>query len=399
MKFKIPYGKQLISEKNIQDVVEALRSEFLTQGKYINLFEKKFANYVGSRYAVAVSNGTAALHLCALSLGVGKGSKVITTPITFSASANCVGYCNGIIDFCDIHEETYLMDLDKLEDKLHNTPKGIYQGIISVDYSGRPVNLEKLRRIADKHNLWIIQDSCHSPGGFIIDSNGLVNNCGNGFFADLSIFSFHPVKHITSGEGGMITTNSKSLYEKLLRLRNHGITKAPNEFIFQPDSIPGIHNDKKGVYPGWYMELQTLGYNYRLTDFQAALGISQLENADKWMMLRKKIALRYSKFFNDKKWIKSHSGFIEGHAYHLYIIEVDYRDELYDYLKNNGIHTQVHYIPVHLMPYYQELGFRLGDFPISEKFYQRCLSLPMYPFLKETEQNLVLELIERFYTR
>lgn len=399
MKGKIPYGKQTISNKDIAFVTKSIKSESLTQGEFIPLFEKEFAKYVDAKYAIAVSNGTAALHLCSLVLGVDINSKVITTPITFSASANCVRYCGGEIVFCDIVEETYLMDLDKLRKILLNHKKGTFHGIISVDFSGRPVNLEALREIADEFGLWIIQDSCHSPGGRFVDSKGEHQKCGNGKFADLSIFSFHPVKHITCGEGGMITTNNKTLYEKLLKLRTHGLTKSSNEFINKSDSIPG-HTailNKSGEYPGWYMEMQFLGFNYRLTDIQASLGISQLKRADYWLEKRKKIAKRYNNFFNKKKWIKSHSGFVDGHAYHLYVIEIENRNELYDYLKQKNIYTQVHYIPVHLMPYYKNLGFRVGDFPISEEYFKRCLSLPMYPTLKLDEQKFVIESIEEFF--
>jgi len=261
----IPYGRQHITEEDIQAVAEVLRSDFLTQGPNIEEFEKKFADYVGAKYAVALANGTAALHLCTMALGVQEGDKVITTPITFAASANCVRYCGGEVVFSDIDPKSYLLDLNKLEDIIKKSPRE-YKGIIPVDFAGAAVNLEALKVIADKYNLWIIEDACHAPGGYFKDSKGKIQNCGNSAFADLAIFSFHPVKHIATGEGGMITTNRKDLYEKLLLLRTHGITK-------NPDLMSKVDG-------GWYYEMLELGYNYRLSDMQAALGISQLKRAD-----------------------------------------------------------------------------------------------------------------------
>ena len=226
----IPYGRQHITDEDIQAVTGALQSDYLTQGPRIAEFEEAFSNYVGSKYAVAISNGTAALHLCALALNVQEGDKVITTPITFAASANCVRYCGGEVVFADIDPGTYLLDINKVRELLESSPKGTYKGIIPVDFAGRAVDLELFRRLADHYDLWIIEDSCHSPGGYFTDSNGIKQLCGNGNFADLAIFSFHPVKHIASGEGGMITTNDKELYEKLLKLRTHGITKNESEY-------------------------------------------------------------------------------------------------------------------------------------------------------------------------
>ncbi len=227
----IPYGKHNVTQDDINAVVEVLKSDYLTQGPKILEFEKEFAKYVGSKYAVAVSNGTAALHLCNIALGVKKGDKVITTPITFAASANSITYCGGEVIFSDIDPDTYLLDINKVRRLLEKSPKGTYQGIIPVDFSGRPINLEEFRALADEYGLWIIEDSCHAPGGFFKDSKGEEQNCGNGQFADLAIFSFHPVKHIAAGEGGMITTNREDLYNKLLTLRTHGITKNENEFL------------------------------------------------------------------------------------------------------------------------------------------------------------------------
>lgn len=393
MNKSIPYGKQNITPDDIEAVVQALQADFLTQGPRINEFEVQFAEYVGSKYAVAVANGTAALHLCALALEVKPGQKVITTPITFAASANCVCYCGGEVVFADIDPDTYLLDINKVRALLEASPNGTYQGIIPVDFAGRAVDLEAFRELANEYNLWMIEDSCHAPGGYYIDSEGNQQRCGNGKFADLAIFSFHPVKHIACGEGGMITTNDKALYEKLLRLRTHGITREVNLFKNSVEVAGG----KGDTYPGWYMEMQELGYNYRLTDFQAALGISQLMRANEGLKRRREIAAYYHEAFKNLPFIKGQSGYNEGHAYHLYIIEVDKRYELYEYLRTENIFPQIHYIPTHLMPYYQELGWQMGNMPNAEAYYKNCISLPMYPTLTSAEQDFVIQEIKAFY--
>ena len=394
----IPYGRQNITQEDINVVIEALQSDYLTQGPKILEFEKAFAEYVGSTFAVAVSNGTAALHLCALALDVKESDKVITTPITFAASANCIKYCGGEVVFSDIDPKTYLIDIPKLKKLLENSPKGTFNGIVPVDFAGRAVNLEELRKLADEYNLWIIQDSCHSPGGSFIDSTGQTQQCGNGNFADLAIFSFHPVKHIATGEGGMITTNDEVLYKKLLKLRTHGITKTESEYTNSIDFANG-NDSNTNHYPGWYMEMQTLGYNYRLTDFQAALGISQLRRADDRLKRRREIAATYSIAFKDYNFIKSQSGVVEGHAYHLYVIEVKDRLGLYNYLRENNIFAQIHYIPCHLMPYYRQFGWKEGDMPNAERYYENCVSLPMFPTLTVEEQNFVIDKVVEYYKK
>ena len=378
----IPYGKQYINEDDIKAVVETLQHDFLTQGPKITEFENAFANYIGCKYAVAVSNGTAALHLCALALKVDTTTRVITSPITFAASANCVRYCGGEVHFADIDPDTLLLDIKSVKALLEKHPKGYFSGIIPVDFSGYAVNLQEFRNLADEYGCWIIEDACHAPGGHFIDKEGNKQNCGNGNFADLAIFSFHPVKHIACGEGGMITTNNEKLYKQLLLLRTHGITKDP-ELMLQHDG-------------GWYYEMQELGYNYRLTDFQAALGLSQLKRADEGLTRRKEIASIYNETFKHEKKILKQSGLITGHAYHLYIIQVEKRKELYDYLRSKNIFCQVHYIPVHRLPYYQNLGNKKGDYPNAEQYYDKCLSLPIYPTLTPEEQHYVIEQILSF---
>lgn len=380
MRQPIPYGKHQITDSDLQAVHKALQGDFITQGEYIGEFEKQFAQYVDARFAVAVSNGTAALHMAAMALGVNAKSKVITTPITFVASANCVRYCGGEVVLADIDPSTGLLDIKAVKALLEAAPTGTYQGIIPVDFAGYPIDMEAFRTLADEFNLWIIEDACHAPGGSFIDQKGKVNYCGNGAYADLAIFSFHPVKHIACGEGGMITTNDPDLYHRLCQLRTHGITKDANQM--------------KTSHGLWYYEMQDLGYNYRLTDFQAALGISQLHRADAGIERRRAIAQKYDEAFadTDLTLLRPESGF--DHAYHLYIIQTEERKQLYDDLRNKGIYCQVHYIPVHLMPYYQKQGYREGMFPHAEQYYQKCLSLPMYPGLTDKEQDYVIQSVK-----
>jgi UDP-4-amino-4,6-dideoxy-N-acetyl-beta-L-altrosamine transaminase len=382
---RIHYGRHNITDEDIKSVIDVLKSDNLTQGPKIAEFEKAFAEYIGVKYAVAVSSGTAALHLCTLSLGVKQGDKVITTPITFSATANCVRYAGGDVVFADIDPETYLLDILEVEKLLKSSPMGTYKGIIPVDFAGRAVDMEAFRKLADEYGCWIIEDACHAPGGYFKDSQGSLHKCGNGDFAELAIFSFHPVKHIATGEGGMITTNNEDLYHRLRNLRTHGIQQMPEMRHF---------ND--GL---WYYEMQELGFNYRLTDIQSALGISQLKRAPEGLEKRLEIAKKYEKDFSDKPFIIRQVGVIIGHAYHLYVVEVKQRKELYEYLRTKNIFAQVHYIPVHLMPYYRQFGWKPGDLPEAEAYYTACLSLPIYPTLTAEEQEYVIECITSFYDR
>ncbi|GAB3573374.1 UDP-4-amino-4,6-dideoxy-N-acetyl-beta-L-altrosami ne transaminase [Spirosoma luteolum] len=384
----IPYGRQHITDADIAAVNEVLRGPFLTQGPTIGAFETAFADYIGAPYAVAVANGTAALHLCCMALGVGPGTRVITTPITFSASANCVRYCGGEVYFADIDPETALLDINTVRALIEQHPTGYFAGIIPVDFAGYPVDLAAFRALADAHGLWLLEDSCHSPGGSFTGPDSQVHRCGDGSLADLAIFSFHPVKHIAAGEGGMITTRSETLYRHLLRLRTHGITNKPGDFT---EPYPG--EPERG---GWYMELQELGYNYRLTDFQAALGLSQLGRADAMLDRRRALAKRYDAAFADSAVTTIVPPAGVGHAYHLYVVQVDNRKALYDFLRSRNIMAQVHYIPVHLMPYYRQFGWQPGDFPQAERYYARCLSLPMFPTLTDDEQDFVIESVQAF---
>ncbi len=379
----IPYGRQHITDADVAAVVEALHADFLTQGPRVAAFEEAFAAYVGAPYAVAVANGTAALHLCALALGVQPGQRVITTPITFAASANCVRYCGGEVWFADIDPATALLDLTKVRALLEAHPRGFFHGLIPVDFAGRPVDLAACRALADEFGLWIIEDACHAPGGAFTDARGVGHRCGDGSLADLAIFSFHPVKHIATGEGGMITTARRDLYEALLMLRTHGITRDPAK----------LHHPDEG---GWYMEMQTLGYNYRLPDLNCALGLSQLQRAEVGLARRRALAARYDAAFADGTAGVTTLPPDAGHAYHLYIIRSPRRRALYDFLRTRNIFAQVHYIPVHRMPYYEGLGFRAGDFPHAESYYDECLSLPLYPTLTDEEQDYVVTCVREF---
>jgi dTDP-4-amino-4,6-dideoxygalactose transaminase len=430
----IPYGKQEITEEDIKAVEEVLRSDFLTQGPKVREFEEAFANYVGSDYAVAVANGTAALHLSAMAFDVRPGQKVITTPITFAATANCVRYCGGDVIFCDIDPETYLLDINKVRETLEERKDENIVGIIPVDFTGLPVGMEAFRELADEYGLWLLEDSCHAPGAYFTDSKGQKQHCGNGNFADLAIFSFHPVKHIAAGEGGMITTNNKALYSRLKTLRTHGIHKNQDQFLNSPELAIGHEaqttNNKQQTtnpYPAWYYEMQELGYNYRMTDMQAALGLSQLQRADENLQKRQQIAQKYDEAFKDVPDIQTPPGtpnltpdtgypapdtqnpnqqttnkkpqttnHDNGHAYHLYVIQTPNRKELFDYLRANNILAQVHYIPLHYLPYYRDMGFQVGDFPNAENYYQGCVSIPMYHGISEEQQDFVIDQIHKW---
>ncbi|PCJ23206.1 MAG: UDP-4-amino-4,6-dideoxy-N-acetyl-beta-L-altrosamine transaminase [Flavobacteriales bacterium] len=384
--FHIPYGKQSITQDDIDAVVETLQADFLTQGPKIEEFEKNFAKYVGAKYAVAVSNGTAALHLSLLAHGIKKGDRIITSPITFSASANAALYCGAEVFFADIDPDTYVISISEIEKLLNAHPKGYFKAIIPVDFTGYPSNVERLKELAKIHDLFILEDACHSPGGYFIDSKNEKQLCGNGNYADAIAFSFHPVKHIAAGEGGMITTNDEDLYKKLMMLRTHGITK---ENMTMDVSNP----EEQG---SWYYEMQELGYNYRITDIQAALANSQLQKAEEGIDRRQEIAKAYREAFNNDplKMQQLNEGFFNAH--HLFVIEVEDRKGLYDYLRGHNIFSQVHYIPVHLLPYYKKFGWKEGDFPHAEKYYNHCLSLPMYPSMTNEEQEFVIEKTQEF---
>ena len=379
MKKLIPYGRQSITQEDIDAVVKTLTSDFLTQGPKVKEFEEKFALYTDSKYAVAVNNATSGLHLSVLALGLKKGERVITTPITFASTANCIRFCGGEVWFADINPNTYLLDIDSVKKLIESKPKGFFKGLIPVDFAGLPVNLEDFKNLAKEHNLWIIEDACHAPGGYFTDSTNKKQKCGNGSYADIGVFSFHPVKHIACGEGGMITTNSKKIYQKLLSLRTHGISK---EDMSKNDG-------------GWYYEMKELGYNYRLTDIQSALGITQLKKNKEGVKRRNEIANNYKNAFNNKiKYQSLNLGDLNAH--HLFVIEVNNRKKLYDFLRTYNIFAQIHYIPLHTLPYYSNIGYDNANLKNAENYYNKCISLPMYPSLTNTEQEFVISKVLEF---
>ncbi|HBN43579.1 MAG TPA: UDP-4-amino-4,6-dideoxy-N-acetyl-beta-L-altrosamine transaminase [Parabacteroides distasonis] len=383
MKQPISYGRQYISDEDIQAVVETLKSDYLTCGPAILNFEKAFAEYVQADYTVAVCNATAALHIAAMALGVHSGDTVICSPMTFASSANCIRFCGGNVKFVDINPQTYLLDIDKLKETLAASPQGTYKGMVLVDFAGYPHNMEEYRKVADEYGMWILEDACHAPGAYFIDSTGEKVYCGCGKYSDITVFSFHPVKHITTGEGGMACTRFKELYEKMALYRTHGITHDSEKM----ERLDGL----------WYYEMQELGFNYRLTDIQAALGISQLKRARHNVEIRRELVHKYNEAFVNIEGFKIPFEAVDVyHAYHLYIIQVEDRLGLYNFLRENNIYAQVLYYPLNLMPYYRQLGNKEGDLPIVEDYYKHCLALPMFPTLTEEQQQYVIAKVKEF---
>ena len=372
------YGRQSIDSDDIKAVVSVLRSDFLTQGPKIKEFEDALCEYTGAKYAVAVANGTAALHLAVLALGIKEGDEVITSPITFIASANCVSYTGGAVRFADIEPQTALIDLQEIKKQITKRTKAI----IPVHFAGQSCDMEKIGKIAKKNNLFVIEDAAHAIGS---KYNG--EKVGSCRYSDMTIFSFHPVKTITTGEGGTITTNNNKLYEKLLMLRSHGVTRN-EKYLTENDGA-------------WYYEMQMLGFNYRLTDIQAALGISQLKKLDKFVDRRREIVDLYRlSFHGDDRFKLLEEKKYSHAAFHLCPLLIDFskvridKKKLFLRLKEKGINLQVHYIPVHLQPYYKKMGFREGDFPKAEAYYESTVSLPLYPDLKNSDVKHIVKIIK-----
>jgi perosamine synthetase len=383
---KIPYGLHTIDESDIQAVVEILRSGTITQGETVEEFGQALANYVGAEYGVAVSNGTAALHIAVAALNIKSGDEVITTPMTFCATSNSVLYQGGNVKFVDIDDKTLNIDPELIEEKI--TPQT--KAIIPVDFRGHPANMPAIKAIANKHNLKIIEDGAQSLGSSYFDA-GQEYFCGNGNHSDLVTSSFHPVKHITTGEGGVVFTNDVGLYEKLTLLRKHGIDR--REIMFDEVARRG----------SWIYDMFELGFNYRITDFQAALGISQLKKINKFKHRRRKIVDYYNqRFASMENLIVPFEDKDVNSNFHLYTLQVREnkkfdRYDLFSYLQRNNYAPMVHYIPVHLLTYYkQAFGFKQGDFPVAEKYYERTISIPLYPGLSDLMVEKVVNDIAKF---
>ena len=368
----IPYGKQHIDEDDIRAVVETLRSDYVTTGPKVAEFEKAVADYCGTDLAVAVSNGTTALHTAMAAIGIGPGDEVIVPPITFAASANCVVYCGGKPIFADVRPDSLLLDPREVEAKITDRTKAV----IAVDYAGQPCDYDSLRMICDRYNLVLVADAAHSLGASYKGRK-------TGSLADLTTFSFHPVKHITTGEGGMVLTGSEEFATKMRIFRNHGICTDYRQ------------REKSGA---WFYEMTSLGYNYRISDIQCALGISQLKKLDDWVKKRRQIADFYDQEFSDMENIKPlKDGEDVVNSHHLYVVQIGgmARNRVFSQLREEGIGVNVHYVPVHLHPFYREtFGTGEGLCPVAEEAYQQILSLPIYPGLNSQELTYIVKCIE-----
>ena len=378
----IPYGKHEIDEADIDSVIQVLKSDFITQGPIVPKFEASLASFSNAGFATAVSSATAALHISCMALGVKPGDIVWTVPNTFVASANCALYCGAKIDFVDIDPSTYNMSILQLQKKLEDAylTGSLPKVVIPVHFAGEPCDMKVIKQLSEEYGFYIIEDASHAIGARYQDS--AVGACE---FSDITVFSFHPVKIITSGEGGAALTNDAELDRKLKLLRSHGITR-------DTSLMRNVQTEP------WYYEQLELGYNYRLTDIAAALGLSQLEKINYFLKKRHKIANTYDKAF-------SNTGITiplrHDHNYsslHLYVIrtQITNRDPLMHRLRQNGILVNLHYLPVHLQPYFQDIGFKIGDFPNSERFAQCAISLPIYPQLRKNDQNFIIENILDF---
>jgi len=386
MNKKIPYGLHELDDDDIQAVVNILKNGQITQGQVVEDFGQALANYAGAKYGIAVSNGTAALHISVASLGIGPGDEVITTPMTFCATSNAVLYQGAEVKFVDIDENTLNIDPNLIEAKISEHSRAI----MPVDFRGHPANLPGIKEIAYKHNLKIIEDGSHSIGSSY-DHNGKKHYCGDGIHADLCTYSFHPVKHITTGEGGAVLTNDSDLYHRVFLLRKHGIDRREEMFSEQ---------ERIG---SWIYEMEALGFNYRITDFQAALGLSQLGKMNQIKSRRREIVGYYNENFSGlEELILPYEDEKVDSNFHLYILQVKNnprfdRYDLFKYLQSKDYLPMVHYIPVHLLGYYKKrYGYKRGDFPVSEKFYDRAVSIPLYPSLTDTEVEKVVEDIFTF---
>tara|TARA_B110001450_G_scaffold239547_1_gene247522 strand:- start:13801 stop:14949 length:1149 start_codon:yes stop_codon:yes gene_type:complete len=378
-----PYGRQSIDDADIKEVVRVLESDFITQGPEIEKFENSFSRFVDSRYAVTSNSATSSLHVACMSLDLSPGDSIWTSPNSFVASSNCGLYCGATVDFVDIELTTSNIDIAMLEKKLklakknHSLPKIL----IPVHFAGNSCDMKSIGALSQEYNFSVIEDASHCVGAEY--DSAKVGACK---YSDACIFSFHPVKIMTTGEGGMMTTNSKKLYEKSIMLRSHGVTR--NEGLMQDQP-----------HGQWYFEQQLLGYNYRMTDIAAVLGSSQLRKVSKWVDRRRDIAKLYNQKITHRQVRTLDLDRFDGSAHHLYVIHLDNyesRNKLFSYLRDLNILVNVHYIPIHLHPYYRNLGFQEGMFPIAEQHYQTAISLPMYPSLTNEDVGYIADLINKF---
>lgn len=376
----IPYSRQWIDEEDINAVANILRGNWLTQGPTIEQFERAVAEYCGVKYAVAVSSGTAALHIACLAAGLGTDDILWTSPNTFVASSNCALYCGAHPDFVDIAPRTYNVDVDALEVKLSNVERtgSLPKIVVPVHFAGQSCEMERVQQLSKKYNFTVIEDACHAIGGSYKGSK--IGSCK---FSDMTVFSFHPVKIITTGEGGMVLTNNKDLYQKLILLRTHGITR---DTFFMEDESDG----------DWYYQQIELGMNYRITDIQAALGLSQFRRIDEFVTRRNELAERYNRVLSDLPLTLPCQHPDTYSAFHLYVVRLKLnklkktRKMIFDLLRQKRIGVNVHYIPVHTQPYYRRLGFSFGQFPESERYYNEALTLPLFPAMTDNEQDYVI---------
>lgn len=377
----IYYGKQCIDEQDINAVIEVLKSDFLTQGPAIEKFEQAVAEYCGVKYAVAVTNATSALHIACMAAELGTGDVLWTSPITFTASANCGRYCGADVDFVDIDNDTYNMSVTALKEKLEKAevkPKVL----IPVHLAGQSCEMEEIHKLAEQYGFTVIEDASHAIGADYKDTK--VGCCK---YSDMVVFSFHPVKIITTGEGGMVLTNNEDLYKKLTLYRSHCITR-DTELMTKESDGP------------WYYQQIGLGFNYRMTDVQAALGYSQLTKVDKFVARRRQLSARYNEMLKDLPVKLPYQNPETNSSWHLYLVRVDFnkinktKTQVFMEMKEKGICLNLHYIPVHTQPYYQKLGFKNGDFPVSEKYYEEVFTLPLYYSLTDEQQDYIVNALK-----